>query len=270
MPRSLHTTKDHGKLYALMDPILDRFNNVKEMEQDTFKQKLIDYIEAYSFLTQIIPYDDTNLENLFVVAKFIANENLFRGMVSQIPELKGDVSLQWYKLKKSHEGDISSILKERPLVAKDDFGKPDAPEILTSLSQIIQKFNERFGVDVPISDADKIAIDQWLKNLENDLELRHIAQENEFEDFLRIYETRFEEQILDSLSDSQPLVSKIFSDVEFKRKIMVAAGSFYQKQAKSETFPPIVPGRAYENRLLFRQTIKSCRGFLFWIDLKSF
>ena len=91
--------------------------------------------------------------------------------------------------------------------------------------------------DVPISDADRIAIDQWLKNLENDPELRHIAQENEFEDFLQIYEKRLEDQILDSLSDNQPLVSKIFSDVEFKRKITVAVGSFYQKQAKSEVFP---------------------------------
>ena len=67
---------------------------------------------------------------------------------------------------------------------------------------ITAESNERFGSDVPISDADRIAIDQWSKNLENDPELRHIAQENEFEDFLQIYEKRLEDQILDLIRQS--------------------------------------------------------------------
>ena len=119
-------------------------------------------------------------------------------------------------------------LKEQVI---DDFGKQNTPEILTSLSEMIRMFNEGFGTDVPTSEADRITIDQWLKNLENDPELNNIAQESKSKDFRHIYERKFEEQILDSFSDNQPLVSKALSDIEFKRKISVAAGAFYKKHS---------------------------------------
>jgi type I restriction enzyme R subunit len=195
-PRSIHATSDLGKLNAVIDPVLDRFYSVKEMDQDKFKEKLIEYIEAYSFLTQIIPYDDTKLEKLFVVAKFIANENILKGIGLQIPELKGDVSLKWYRLEKTHEGNIIFGDSERPLIVGDSFSTGKSPDIVTTLYQVIQEFNERFSGDVRITDADTIVIEEWIKSLENDVSLRDIAQANEFNDFLRVFESKREEQYL--------------------------------------------------------------------------
>jgi type I restriction enzyme R subunit len=47
-PRSFQETRDHGRLYALINPVLDRFDDAKEIDKDEFKQKLIEYIDAYS------------------------------------------------------------------------------------------------------------------------------------------------------------------------------------------------------------------------------
>jgi hypothetical protein len=52
-----------------------------------------------------------------------------------------------------------------------------------------------------------------------------------------------------------------------KQKIIITAATYYHKWARANNLPPITPGRPLENRFLFRQTIRSCKGFLYWIDL---
>jgi CxxC-x17-CxxC domain-containing protein len=266
-PRSSQFISDLGKLYSIMDPVLDRFRNITEIQQDGFKQRIKEFIETYSFMAQIVSYDYTNLEKLFVFVKFIATKNLLKEMSIQIPELNGDVSLEWYRLEKTYVGRLPVDEVQRPLVARDNVGRVITPEVLTTLSEIISKFNERFGIDVPITEADKLVVETWLKNLESDAELREYAQANEFSDFLRIYETRLENQMLSSLSDNLYLVEKIFADTDLKKKIMVTAAEFYYKWAKTSDLPPVTPETPSQNRLLFRQAIRSCAGHIYWIDL---
>ena len=106
-PRSHQDMTDHGKLYAIIDPVKDRFDDKEELQQDEFKQNLAKYIEIYALVSQILVFDDTNLEKLFVVAKFIINDDDFlRGKGPKLPELKGDVLLEWYRLEKTRDRHI--------------------------------------------------------------------------------------------------------------------------------------------------------------------
>ncbi len=79
-PLSKQTDADHGRLYAAIDPILRRFTDTEEKVQDAFKTKITKYIESYSFLTQLVSYNDTRLEKLYVVLKFLINENLIKNI----------------------------------------------------------------------------------------------------------------------------------------------------------------------------------------------
>jgi hypothetical protein len=54
--------------------------------------------------------------------------------------------------------------------------------------------------------------------------------------------------MLNSLSDNQFLVSKIYRDDILKQKIILTAASYYHKWAKSNNLPPITPGNPQENR----------------------
>jgi hypothetical protein len=135
------------------------------------------------------------------------------------------------------------------------------------LSEIIKTYNERFGVDFPLSDADIKIFEQWCENLKNDPSLQHVAQENEFEDFLLLYERKLQEQMVSSISQNQYLVSKIFSDKELKKKITINAASFYHNWAKTNDLPAITPETPSQNRSVLRQAIHNCKGFIHWIDL---
>jgi CxxC-x17-CxxC domain-containing protein len=61
-------------------------------------------------------------------------------------------------------------------------------------------------------------------------------------------------------------VSKIFADNDLRQKMMMAAAKSYHDWAKSNDLPPIKPNTPYENRLHFREVIRSCTGYIYWID----
>ena len=177
---------DLVKLYAFMNPILDRLNEIEEAKRDEFRYQVVKFIESYGFLTHIVQYDDTKLEKLFVICKFMVNQDVLKDLSTQMPELKGDVSLQWYRLEKTHEGDVSVINGNGSLIAKDSMRKAKNADVLTTVSAIVKLFNDKYG-DLEITDADRIMVDDWLKSLENNPSLREIAQSNEFDDFYRTY-----------------------------------------------------------------------------------
>ncbi len=161
-------------------------------------------------MSQVVSYVDTKFEKLFVLGRFLTSKNLLPEISVQLPELKGDVLLQYYRLEKTYQGDISGIGEERSLVARNDLDKSNSPDVLITLSNVIQTINEKFRGEVRISVADKITMLEWLENLEKDSELRDVAKANKLEDFLWIYEEKLQQQMVNSLSDNYYLVSLIF------------------------------------------------------------
>ncbi len=262
-PLSKQTDADHGRLYASINPILNKFADADEKTQDEFKIKISRYVEGYSFLTQVIPYDDTKLEKMFVVLKFLINENLIRNLGTTIPELKGDVSLQWYRLEKTHEGEIL-MGTGGSLRLGDDYGSPKQPEVLTSLSEVIKVVNDRFGGS--FTGADAISLEEWLVVLKNDQLLREIAKENSFQDFYRIFEKRFLDIVI-SNDSNQTLVKRIYSEPAFQKELIIGASQIYHGWIKSNNLPPITPTDPARNREIFRQTIHRCKGSISWLDM---
>ena len=258
---SKQTEADHGKLYAVTSHILERFDDADEKVQDDLRAKIIKYIESYVFLTQVLSYDDTNFEKLYAVLKFVVNENMIKNVGSKILDLTGDVSLQWYRLEKTYEGDIL-LDSGPPIKAGSDYGAPKPPEVLTTLADVIAKFNEFFGG----KPADEISFQDWLEQLKNIQHLREIAQENSFEDF---YE-KFEKQFLDVVISSETnlsLVKKIFSEHKLQSQLIILASKFYHEWVKTNNLPPITPSDPARNRQVFRQSIYRCKGSISWLDL---
>ena len=262
---SKQTDADHGKLYAAVNLILSRFIDSDEKLQDDFKTKIVKYIENYSFLTQLVPYDDTKLEKLNAVLKFIINENFIKNIGSTIPELKGDISLQWYRLEKTYEGNILLGNVEGSLILGDDYGTPKEPEVLTSLSEVIKAINDKLGDT--FSAADTLAIEEWISYLKNDPLLRKIARENSFDDFFKQFEKRFLAIVIENDEQNQLLVKRIFADPEFKIELIKSASFLYYGWVKTNQLPPITPADPARNREIFRQTIYTCKGFIHWLDL---
>jgi type I restriction enzyme, R subunit len=259
-PKSKQTEADLGRLYATTRPISNKFEDTDEKIQENFRLKISKYIESYSFLSQIIKYDDTKYEKLYAILKFIVNTDLIKNFGSGSIDPM-DVSLQWYRLEKTHEGGI--LLGEGTgLTMGTSYGTPKPPEVLTSWSAVIDSLNEVFG---EIKGADKISLETWFKEAEKDPMLREIAKENSFGDFYKQFEKRFLDIVISS-GTNQALVKRIYTEPELKKELLNYTSQFYHKSA-SKGFPPITPSDPARNREIFRQTIHRCKGTISWLDL---
>ena len=61
-----YSYKDQGKLYGFIDPAVDRYKDKDEELQDEFKKLLTSFVRLYSFLSQIMPFQDVELEKLIL------------------------------------------------------------------------------------------------------------------------------------------------------------------------------------------------------------
>ena len=69
--KAIQTSTDHAKLNAILDVAVERFKALAEDEQNEYRGLLGTFRNLYSFLSQIIPYQDTDLEKLYTYARFL-------------------------------------------------------------------------------------------------------------------------------------------------------------------------------------------------------
>ena len=64
LPPAKQRPDDHARLEAQLQPAVDRFHTLDKDEQTAFRDRLGAFVGLYAFLSQIIPYGDSDLERL--------------------------------------------------------------------------------------------------------------------------------------------------------------------------------------------------------------
>lgn len=59
------------KLYATLQPVVDRYREAAEADQIEFRGTLTDYVRLYAFLSQILPFTDADPEKLYVFSRLL-------------------------------------------------------------------------------------------------------------------------------------------------------------------------------------------------------
>ena len=91
-------------LSSIFKPVLDRFNDLEEEQQEEFKSLVKQFLRLYSYVTQIIRLFDEELHSEFL---FLLNLDKF------LPRKKGEkvdiddkIQLEYFKLKETFSGNI--------------------------------------------------------------------------------------------------------------------------------------------------------------------
>ncbi|CAM2959141.1 type I restriction enzyme, R subunit [Pseudomonas gessardii] len=123
---------------------------------DLFRKNLQSFVRLYEFLSQIVPYEDRELEQLCVYAKHL-HPLLRVDRLQQDDVDVGELQLSHYRLSKraEHQLRLSEGEGEYKLKPGSDVGsgKPHDPE-KKRLSEIIDALNDIFGAEV--SDDDQL------------------------------------------------------------------------------------------------------------------
>jgi type I restriction enzyme R subunit len=178
----LHGNKIHALLNAYIDPAVQRFKALDtEEEQEDWKHTLTTFTRAYSFLSQIMPFQDAELEKLFAYGRLLLNK-LPRKTLEDRFKLNDEVALQYYRLQKINE--ISIALEHQPeygLAPGSEAGLRKEKDGEIELSQIIEKINDRLGTDW--TPTDRLLLDQVGMDLIDNEIIYKQAKNNSFENF---------------------------------------------------------------------------------------
>jgi type I restriction enzyme R subunit len=143
-------------LHAHLKPAADRFNALEEEKAESFRKDLGTFLRMYDFLSQIIPYNDAELEKLYVFGKNLMPRLLEAGGGSSILELDSDVRLTHYRLQKIGEQQLDlaggGVVALKP-ASEAGTGKAPTDE-QKKLAEIVEKMNDLFSGN--LSEADLV------------------------------------------------------------------------------------------------------------------
>jgi type I restriction enzyme R subunit len=251
-PKQRQSVYDHQALNAALDPAVSRFvvlRDKSEDEAELWRGKLVAFRNLYGFLSQVIPYQDSELERLYVFLRHLA---------SKLPRRKGgtpyqfdeEVRLEYYRLQKISEGSISlQEGKARPLDGPAEVGSGAAREEAVPLSQLIDVINERFGTD--FNQADQLFFDQIVEAAVSDDGIRQAAAVNPEDKFELVFRNLLERLFVERMDENEGIFIRFMNDQAFQKVVTtwMAAEAYRRLRALRQEDAPSPAGGPSANRV---------------------
>lgn len=209
-----HSASDHRVMNAVLDVVVQRFGERDEEDREEFRGQLTAYRNLYSFLSQIIPYQDSDLEKLYTFV---------RNLILKLPppgdgqkfELDDEVALQYFRVQQMTDGSIDLGSGEAyPLKGPTDVGTAGVKDEAVSLSSLVNKLNERFGTD--FTEADQLFFDQIRASAEEDENIAEAARANNYANFAAYFDRMLDELFIARMEGNEDIFSRVMSDNSFR------------------------------------------------------
>ena len=234
-PKQKQSPSDHQAMNAALDPAVSRFTTRRdedEEEAEDWRGKVRAFLNLYSFLSQVIPYQDSDLERLYV---------FLRHLVAKLPRRKSgpayrfddDVQLEYYRLQKISEGSISLEEGEvRPLDGPTEVGTGLARPQPMPLSQLIDIVNERFGTD--FNQADQFFFDQVVEAAMADDGVRQAATVNPGDKFELVFRGLLENLFAERMDQNEDIFVRFMNDEPFRNVVTEWMSSEAYRRLRSD------------------------------------
>jgi type I restriction enzyme, R subunit len=244
-PKQRQSPADHKNMNALLDKAVARFQILQTKEEDKaelWRGKVKAFQNLYAFLSQIIPYQDSDLEKSYTYFKHLA---------LKLPKRKSElgyqfdeeIQLEYYRLQKISEGSIS--LHEgyaTPLDGPKDVGSGRVRENDVPLSRLIDLINERFGEN--LNEADQLFFDQITEAAALVEAISKAAQANPQEKFQLVFDRVLESLFIERMEINEDLFARYMNDPEFKELVSKCLGQqVYNRIPKTVSYMPLEKSR---------------------------
>lgn len=219
-PKQKQSPSDHQAMNAALDPAVDRFKALQEKDKgqaELWRGQLVDFRNLYAFLSQVIPYQDTDLERTYIFLRHLATKLPRRSNDPQY-NFDNEVKLEYYRLQKISEGSID--LKEgyaQPLDGPTAVGTAVIRDTAVKLSQLIDIVNERFGTD--FNQADQLFFDQIIEAASRSEELQQAAKVNSADKFTLLLNRFLESLFVERMDQNEAIFARYMNDERFKKVV---------------------------------------------------
>jgi type I restriction enzyme, R subunit len=207
---------DHAHMQRHLQPAVDRFKAIEDDEVRTaFRDKLGGYVRMYSFLSQILPYADQDLEMLYSYGRFLL-PHLPLDRDNTVVKIGNEVELQYYRLQRVSSGPIELKVGEpEGAFSPTKVGSGKAKEEKAPLSEIIDVLNDRFGA--AFTDEDRLFFDQIKARATGHQQIIQTAMANPLDKFQLGIRKLIEDLMIQRMIENDKIVTRYMDDSEFQR-----------------------------------------------------
>jgi len=223
-------TKGDGELHPYLDKVVDNWKRIEEEDKrEEFRSTLQSYIRLYGYVSQIIKFEDLELEKLFIFLKYL-NKKLPKRERDKLPQdVLDSVELDSLRVQKMYESvpklkETEGILNPKSFDIGETMDEP-----MDLLSHLVQQINDFFGEQ--ITDSDKISFNQMYKKVsEDDDVIKVMTGDNSESNKEQFFRKKSEEYLLDIIQnnfdtykkmENQQLKNFVFSTMyEFMKQNM--------------------------------------------------
>lgn len=217
--------KGNGALYSALAGAVERFKvDLDGEDQEQFRSDLDAFIRAYSFLSQIVTWTDSDLEKLYVWAKSLLS-NLPKSPNDGSLDLGAEVELTHLRIEKAAEVDASlagTQADDDPLNALPGAGGASPDPQTERLSAIIDRLNERHSLNLTLTDA--LLFEQFKGDWLTDGELAAQAKANTLDNFLIVFAKKFLNTVLARMDANADIFKAINDDKGFADDLKASYG----------------------------------------------
>ena len=216
-PKAAQSPSDHAMMNSFLDPAVGRFQQLSEEDQDEFRGLLNTFRTLYGFLSQVIPFQDSDLEKLYTYARFLGSKLPHRASGEKYA-FDDEVALKFYRLQKISEGSIRLDEGENlPVTGPTAVGTGKAKDTQVELSRLIDSINERFGTE--FTQADELFFHQLREEAMADEELRQAATANTLDNFRYVFVKALEGLFIDRMEQNEEIFAKYMNDGDFRKVV---------------------------------------------------
>ena len=234
-PKPRQSVGDHQAMNAALDPAVDRFVAIQENDEneaELWRGKLYSFRNLYSFLSQIIPYQDSDLEKLYIFLRHLASK-LPRRKKGPAYNFDDEVRLEYYRLQKISEGSIDlKVGDARALDGPTEVGTGIVRDESVALSRLIDIVNERFGTD--FNQADQLFFDQIIEAAISDEALKQAAEVNPGDKFELLFKNLLETLFVERMDQNEEIFGKFMNDKAFQKVVTGWLASEVYKRLRSK------------------------------------
>ena len=204
--------KDKQKVNIVLDEVCDRaIKDLSEEQLDKFRKTCRTFNKLYSFLSQIITFQDAELEKLSPFCLALAKKLPFKK--ESLPyDVLNESQLESYRVQYMSTRDLELHPGDTEMKGMHPGeSKPTSPEEYDWLSNIIRTLNETFGIE--LTDEDKVDLNHLKNSVMNNKELMSFFNpQNSRDDVKSKFDEQVDSELLNFINTKMELYNKLTED----------------------------------------------------------
>ena len=211
--------QSEDRIHSKLDTMVKEYNAKSDDEKTEFYTKAKAYLREYSFLAQILPFNDTELEKLYILLKMLITkiapprtEDLAKGILNNI-------DLESIRIILTDTKDIELEEGKGGVKPSSADGSSKKEVEFERLLNIVKTFNDKFG-NIDFGADEKIAksLVELKENIANNQTLKDSLGDKQ--NSRKLFAEIFKNKYLDFYLENSPFLEQLGDkQAEFKEKI---------------------------------------------------